>query len=79
MMARQVLHLGRLVDDLLDVSRISSGKILLRKERLDLTEIARDTIEDYQGVFDSRGIRLVKEICPVELWGNGDATRLSQA
>src|SRR5207249_6113561 len=79
MMTRQVAHLGRLVDDLLDVSRISSGKILLQKERLDLGEVLRDTVDDFQGMFQSRGIRLTTEIYPDEMSATGDATRLAQA
>jgi signal transduction histidine kinase len=44
-MDRQLSHLVRLVDDLLDVSRISRGKIQLRKERLDLAEIIDAALE----------------------------------
>src|SRR5260370_29290999 len=46
MIERQVAHMARLIDDLLDVSRISRGKVLLRKERCELTEIMRTTTED---------------------------------
>ena len=79
MMTRQVAHLGRLVDDLLDVSRISSGKILLQKERLDLGEVLRDTVDDFQGMFQSRGIQLTTEIYPDEMSATGDATRLARS
>ena len=43
MMGRQLAHLIRLVDDLLDVSRITSGKVVLKKQRIDLREVIEDT------------------------------------
>src|SRR5579884_1752757 len=55
---RQVRHLTRLVDDLLDVSRISRGKIRLRCERLDVREILRGTAEDHRSVCEEAGLRL---------------------
>src|SRR5207248_893845 len=48
MLGRQVRHLARLVDDLLDVSRITRGKIPLRRERVDLARLVRDTAEDHR-------------------------------
>jgi len=76
---RQVVHLTRLVDDLLDVSRISQGKILLRKERLDLAELVRSTVEDHRGALVAAGLKLEVDIPPVGLWVHGDLTRLSQS
>jgi two-component system CheB/CheR fusion protein len=76
---RQVVHLTRLVDDLLDVSRISQGKILLRKERLDLAELVRSTVEDHRGALLAAGLALEMELPPEPVWVNGDPTRLSQA
>lgn len=48
---RQVAHLARLVDDLLEITRISRGKIQLRRTRLDLAELARRTGEDHRVLF----------------------------
>jgi two-component system CheB/CheR fusion protein len=77
-MERQVGHLTRLVDDLLDVSRISQGKILLRKERLDFVEIVRTTVEDHRGGLLAAGLQLEVDLPPGPLWVSGDPTRLSQ-
>jgi two-component system, chemotaxis family, CheB/CheR fusion protein len=76
---RQVLHLTRLVDDLLDVSRISQGKILLRNERLDLVELVRSTVEDHRGALTAAGLALEVELPAGPLWVSGDPTRLSQS
>jgi len=76
---RQVLHLTRLVDDLLDVSRISQGKILLRKERVDLAELLRATVEDHRGTLTAGGLSLEVRLPPEPLWVHGDPTRLAQA
>jgi chemotaxis methyl-accepting protein methylase/signal transduction histidine kinase len=76
---RQVLHLTHLVDDLLDVSRISQGKILLRKERIDLAELLRATVEDHRGALTEAGLRLEMRLPLQPLWVHGDPTRLAQA
>jgi len=76
---RQVVHLTRLVDDLLDVSRISQGKILLRKERLDLVELVRATVEDHRGALSAAGLGLEIDLPSEAVWVNGDPTRLSQS
>jgi PAS domain S-box-containing protein len=79
MIDRQVSHMTRLVDDLLDVSRISRGKILLHKERLDLTKLARDTVGDHRRDLEAGGLTLDLELPAEPLWVEGDATRLAQA
>jgi signal transduction histidine kinase/CheY-like chemotaxis protein len=79
MIDRQVAHMARLIDDLLDVSRIARGKILLRRERCDLTEIVRTTVEDYRGVLEATGLKLAVELPPEALAVQGDRTRLAQA
>jgi PAS domain S-box-containing protein len=76
---RQTEHLSRLVDDLLDVTRISRGKIELRRERLDLREIVRRTAEDLHTMFEQREIRLFVALAPHPVWVDADATRISQA
>jgi PAS domain S-box-containing protein len=78
MIERQVRHLTRLVDDLLDISRISRGKILLRRERLDLVESVRTTVEDQRPALEAGGLALDLDLPDEPVWVNGDATRLSQ-
>ncbi len=79
MIERQVSHMTRLVDDLLDVSRISRGKILLHRERLDLTTLVRDTVEDHRRDLEGGGLTLDLGLPAKPLWVEGDATRLAQA
>jgi signal transduction histidine kinase/CheY-like chemotaxis protein len=79
MIDRQVSHLARLVDDLLDVSRISRGKILLRRERLDLTRLVRDTVGDYRRGLEAGGLAVELTLPGGPLWVEGDGTRLAQA
>ena len=54
-MSRQVNHMSRLVDDLLDVARITSGKIVLRNERVDLTQAVREALETCRSIGDAAG------------------------
>ena len=61
-MERQVRHLARLVDDLLDVSRITRGKVKLRKEQLDLARLMRTTAEDRRPILAQAGLTLQIEI-----------------
>lgn len=77
-LARQVHHQSRLVDDLLDVSRIQRGKIVLREGLLDLTRLVRDTAEDYRDSTESAGLTLEIALPPDPLWVEGDPTRLAQ-
>jgi signal transduction histidine kinase/ActR/RegA family two-component response regulator len=75
---RQVRHLSRLVDDLLDVSRIASGKVELHREVVDLRDIAMRALELTQPAMQQRDApRLVSTEAP--LWVHGDPTRLTQA
>jgi signal transduction histidine kinase len=75
---RQVRHMTRLVDDLLDVSRITQGKINLRAEPLELTGLVNRAIEAHAPAISARGHRLVVKVpeTPVEL--TGDAVRITQ-
>ena len=74
---RQVRHLVRLVDDLLDVSRIARGKIELRQQTLDLADIVANAIEATSPLLEQRHHRL-KVAVPRGLSIGGDATRLTQ-
>ena len=76
---RQVKHMARLVDDLLDATRIARGKILLRRERCDLRSIVAQTTDDYENLIRSNDISLVVELPEEQVWVMGDPTRLAQA
>ena len=78
-MERQVLQLVRLIDDLLDVSRIATGKILLKRERIDLREVVARAIEGFAPAFGADDRRLSVELPDAPVTVVGDATRLAQA
>jgi len=75
---RQIKHMGRLVDDLLDATRLAHGKILLRKERCDLTQIVRQTVEDYRNVLEGSSMVATVDVPDEPVWMEGDPTRLVQ-
>ena len=75
---RQVQHMSRLVEDLLDVTRISRGKITLRRERIDLNVLAREEAEDARHLFAAAGSILQIEIGSGRLEVDADPTRLAQ-
>ena len=75
---RQVESLMRLVDDLLDVSRITRGKVELRKERIELAEVAARAIEMASPVLEKKRQMLVVRIPPRGLLVDGDPSRLAQ-
>ncbi|HEX7597887.1 MAG TPA: GAF domain-containing sensor histidine kinase, partial [Polyangia bacterium] len=75
---RQVAHLTRLVDDLLDVTRISRGKIQLEKEDCDLDELVGRTVEDHRDLFAGNGVELSFKPSGVRLMVHGDRTRIAQ-
>jgi signal transduction histidine kinase/CheY-like chemotaxis protein len=78
MLERQVRHLARLVDDLLDVSRITRGKVRLRPERLDLAGLVRTAAEDRRPAAEMAGLALTVEAPDAPVWVDGDAVRLTQ-
>ncbi len=75
---RQVQHLARLVDDLLDISRITRGKIRLQMEPIEVAAFVGRAVETSRPLIDSRRHRLVVELPREPLWVKGDLTRLSQ-
>ena len=75
---RQVTHMSRLLDDLLDVARIIQGKIQLKMERCDLNEIIAHTVEDCMPLIESRRHNLVLSVPEEPQWLEGDKTRLEQ-
>jgi PAS domain S-box-containing protein len=78
MMERQVQHLVRLVDDLLDVSRITRGKIELRKEAVEITATVRRTVEAVEPQAQANGLRLHLSLPPEPIVIEADPTRLDQ-
>jgi PAS domain S-box-containing protein len=78
MMERQVGQMVRLVDDLLDVSRISRGKIELRKGRIELASAVNHAIEAARSQFKSMDHELTITLPPKPIFLNADPTRLAQ-
>lgn len=78
MMERQLEHLVRLIDDLMDVSRISTGKFVLRRERVTFQEVAAVALEASRPGIDvaRHTLTTVWPVAPV--WLDGDPTRLAQ-
>src|SRR5205823_13814311 len=76
MMERQVHHLVRLVDDLLDVSRVMRGKIELRKERVELASVVARAVETAQPLIDTQGHHLSVRLPPESLPIDADPVRL---
>ncbi|WP_052417247.1 PAS domain S-box protein [Cellvibrio mixtus] len=76
---RQVVHMTRLIDDLLDVARISRGKIELRRETFELGELIQHTASDFNSDYEDKKITLhvVKAAHPI--WVFADRTRIAQA
>lgn len=77
-MERQVNHLVRLVDDLLEVSRITRGKIELRKERVEVAAVVRSAVETSRPLIEAAGHQLALTIPPEPLTLEGDPVRLAQ-
>jgi len=75
---RQSGQLARLVDDLLDVTRISRNKIQLQRGPLDLNELVRRTVEDHHSQFEGKGIAVETSFAAERLPISGDAARLAQ-
>jgi signal transduction histidine kinase len=75
---RQTQHLTRLVDDLLDVTRISRGKIELHRECADLREVVCHTCDDHRSMFEENQVGLSLVLPPRPIRADVDATRISQ-
>jgi signal transduction histidine kinase len=78
-MQRQAGHLTRLVDDLLDISRINSGKIELRSGLITIQEVIDQAITTSRPLIDERSHHLAVEVPPFSLFVRGDGVRLIQA
>lgn len=78
MMDRQLIHLVRLIDDLLDVSRVSQGKIELRREHIAAGDVVRAALEASQPMIEAGGHGLTLDVPHAPIWLDGDLTRLAQ-
>lgn len=78
LLARQVKHLTRLIDDLLDVRRITSGRVRLQCEPLDLDNVLRQSLEAVRSLIDSRKHRLLVRIPADRVIVEADLVRLTQ-
>ncbi|MFL6674030.1 MAG: response regulator [Massilia sp.] len=76
---RQVDHLAHLVDDLLDVARISEGKIALRREEVNLGTVIGQAVETAAPLIAARGHQLELRMPGEEVWVSGDPVRLAQS
>ncbi|MCR5885879.1 response regulator [Rhizobacter sp. J219] len=77
-MVRQVQQMTRLIDELLDVARISQGKIVLTREKVDLNAVIAHSVETAQPLIDSRGQTLQVVPLAEPVWLQGDFARLAQ-
>lgn len=75
---RQVDQITKLIEDLMDVSRVSQGKVELALQPVEIGALVREAVEMVGGAVASCDHRLLLEVAPEPLWVNGDATRLKQ-
>jgi signal transduction histidine kinase len=76
--AHQVQHLGHVVDDLLDVSRVLRGKIVLRRQRVDLCAVVEQALQSVRAAVDAFDHELALALPEEPCWIDGDPTRLEQ-
>jgi two-component system CheB/CheR fusion protein len=77
-LTRQFEHLSRLVDDLLDATRVTTGKVHLERHDVDVAEVARRCVDDHRSLFAEAGVGLSLAAPGEPLWVDGDAVRLAQ-
>ncbi len=75
---RQLRHIVRLVNDLLDASRVTTGKLSLDNAAVDVGELLRTTIEGAQALATQQGLTIHLQLPPRQLYVHGDAIRLTQ-
>jgi PAS domain S-box-containing protein len=78
LIARQIQQLGRLVDDLMDISRISRGRLEVELRPLDLRSVVQRAVETTESLIEERGHRLNVDLPTRRIPIDGDAVRLSQ-
>jgi PAS domain S-box-containing protein len=75
---RQLTLLTRLVDDLMEVARITTGKVQLRHDRVTVSDIVEHAVESVRPLIDQQGHELTLSLPPQAIWLHADATRLEQ-
>lgn len=75
---RKVGHLKRLVDDLLDVSRITLGKMKVVKDNVDIADLTKNVCDELSNQYKNNDVTLFEEISTQKVWVNADADRLTQ-
>jgi len=75
---RQVRHLSRLIDDLLDISRIARGKVALKRERVDLRAVVKQALEMTRPHFEGHEHAVQVQLPAEPAWVEGDPVRLAQ-
>jgi signal transduction histidine kinase len=75
---RQTRHMIRLIDDLLDITRISQGKIRVQNETQDLLDVVRNCLDDQSSMLDQNDLQLALDLPARPVRVRGDYTRLSQ-
>ena len=77
-MNRQLVQMTSLVDQLLDASRVSSGKIVLHSQEVDFVDVVRKTVEDQRPIIEGAGVILKTELASNPVLVSGDPIRLAQ-
>lgn len=77
-LGRQVRHMTHLIDDLLDVTRVSRGKVTLKRTRLNVTELVHQCVGDQQSALEHAGLELTVDLPDVPIYVEGDHTRICQ-
>jgi CheY-like chemotaxis protein/two-component sensor histidine kinase len=75
---RQTDQLTRLIEDLLDITRLSRGKIKLRLKYIDLAEVVRRAAEDHREMLAEGDLTLQLDVAPGPVWAEADPTRITQ-
>jgi PAS domain S-box-containing protein len=78
LISRQARHMARLLEDLLDISRIRHGKIELRRESVEMSELLRRTADAAHPMAESRGLEILLTALAEPVWVDGDPARLEQ-
>jgi PAS domain S-box-containing protein len=78
MMQRQIDHMVHLINDLLDIARINSGKVELKKARVDLKTIVTTAVESSLPIIESKQHELIVDVPDQSLWLDADENRLTQ-
>ena len=79
MIERQVKHMARLLDDLLDVSRIAEGRVQVSPKPCDLVDLVQQTVDDHRQLLQRCGLDVDVRVPSQPMWVTGDRIRLTQA